>query len=407
MAVVNDLAKRRWHRVNALTPDISAGSGPMSASGRGGGRGGKLVAVLTALAIALTTVVSTRLVPAGTARSAPPVGIGAWLSDSRNLPDPARTDPDAVASFLAAMDPAERRELVVRYPGVVGALNGAPPELRYLANRSAMTLAGAPYQDWAGNFLLFDQRGSGRVAQVFGDLSTADRIAVLVPGVGNRGDNFLTGLGGRSYRSPAVQAADLYRAAVRHGRSGDRVAVIAWLGYDAPGGVGIAAARRDLAQAGANELEQLVAGLTAIRPQATIMLLGHSYGGVVVGLAASRLPWQVTDIAVFGSPGMGVDSVRELGTTARVWAGQSGGDWIRWVPGVRLFGIGHGTKPTDPDFGACTFGTVDVPDHDHYLSPGTDSLANLARIVTPGSGKAGSGASAARLRCASSHAEVP
>ncbi|WP_436532055.1 alpha/beta hydrolase [Actinoplanes sp. HUAS TT8] len=226
-----------------------------------------------------------------------------------------------------------------------------------------------------GTYLLYDTRGRGRVAQVFGDLSTASRIAVLVPGMSNRLANFWRGVGGRQYRSPATQAANLQRAM----GPGDH-AVIAWLGYDTPQTIR-EAARERLAAAGADALAGFVDGLAAAHPRATITLLGHSYGSTVIGLAASRLPPQVTDIAVFGSPGMGVDSVAGLGTTARVWAGQSRGDWVRWMPGVRLLGIGHDTKPANPAFGAKTFTTADVRDHDHYLAPGTDSLAALAAIA--------------------------
>jgi hypothetical protein len=59
-------------------------------------------------------------------------------------------------------------------------------------------------------------------------------------------------------------------------------------------------------------------------------------------------------------------------------------DWIRWVPGVRLFELGHGTRPTDRGFGARVFPTADVADHDHYLAPGTDSLTALAGIAATG-----------------------
>ncbi|AXB42598.1 alpha/beta hydrolase [Amycolatopsis albispora] len=253
-------------------------------------------------------------------------------------------------------------------------------DLRYAVNRRAMRSAGGPYRDRDGQFLLFDPRGNGRVVQVFGDLGTADRIAVLVPGAANRADNFWTGVGGASYRAPATQAADLHRAALAD-RPGARFAVIAWLGYDTPAGVGPSAARPEPARAGAAALVRFTAGLAAVRPQATIALLGHSYGSAVLGAAAARLPRQVTDLVAFGSPGMGVGNVAQLGTTARVWAGQSGGDWIRWVPGVKLFGLGHGTKPADPAFGARVFPTADVTDHDHYLSPGTDSLAALTAIA--------------------------
>ncbi|HEY3503966.1 MAG TPA: alpha/beta hydrolase [Actinocatenispora sp.] len=314
----------------------------------------------------------TLLAPTSPTHVPPPVGTVAW--DARHLPDPVRTDPGAVHRFLAGR--SDGADLAARYPGVVGDLDGAPVSLRYQANRDAMRAAGGRYARWPGNFLLFDPRGNGRVAQVFGDLTTADRIAVLVPGVDSRAENFVRGLGDKTYRAPATQAANLYRAA-HH----DRLAVIAWLGYDTPRGVGRDAAREDLAAAGSVALHRFLAGLTVVRPDATIALFGHSYGSTVIGLAAHALPRQVTDIAVFGSPGMGVNRAADLHTAATVWAGQSTSDWIRWVPGVRLFGLGHGTKPTDPSFGAHVFPTAKVPDHDHYLAPGTDSLAFLARVA--------------------------
>ncbi|MFD9893437.1 alpha/beta hydrolase [Amycolatopsis sp. NPDC059027] len=311
-----------------------------------------------------------------------PAGTAAWRADHRHLPDPVHADPVDVHRFLDAADESGRQELVARYPAVIGALDGAPPGLRYAANHFLMRAAGPPYRDQAGQFLLFDPRGDGRVAQVFGNLSTAGRIAVLVPGVANQAGTFWSGLGGYRYRAPAVQAADLYRSAIARGA--ENFAVIAWLGYDTPDGVGISAAREDLARAGAVALRRFVAGLAVVRPHATLALLGHSYGSTVVGLAAPELPPAVTDIAAFGSPGMGVADVTGLRTSARVWAGQSTEDWIRWVPGVRLFGLGHGTKPADLGFGARVFATSDVPDHDHYLSPGTDSLASLTRIAVSG-----------------------
>ncbi|QFU90099.1 alpha/beta hydrolase [Amycolatopsis sp. YIM 10] len=294
-------------------------------------------------------------------------------------------EPMKFLAALAAVSLAPTAAVLLAAPGAVpdltaeNPLDDAPVSTRYEVSRQAMRLAGSPYREQDGQFLLFDPRGDGRVVQVFGDLEAADRIAILVPGAANRADNFWTGVGGERYRAPATQASDLYRAALRT-RPDARFAVIAWLGYPTPAGVGPDAARSELARAGAGALVRFVAGLTAVRPQATFALLGHSYGSTVIGAAASRLQ-RVTDIVAFGSPGMGVDHVAQLGTTARVWAGQAGGDWIRWVPGVRLLGLGHGTKPADPAFGARAFRTADVADHDHYLSPGTDSLADLAAIA--------------------------
>ena len=253
----------------------------------------------------------------------------------------------------------------------------------YDANRLAMQAAGAPYAQWAGQgrqFLAFDPRGNGRIVEVFGDLGAADRIAVLVPGVATRADNFNTGLGDVRDRAPAVQARALYDAAGAAAPS-QHVAVIAWLGYDAPQGVGRDAAREELARAGAASLDSFTKDLATLRPSAQVTVIGHSYGSVVAGLAAAGLPSQVKDVVVVGSPGMGVSRARDLHTSAHIWAGQSAQDWIDWLPAFQVWGAGHGTMPAAPGFGDRVFGTHGVTDHDRYLAPGTQSLSNIVNIV--------------------------
>jgi len=253
----------------------------------------------------------------------------------------------------------------------------------YDVSEHAMKAAGAPFVKWTGHgrqFLAFDPRGNGRVVEVFGDLGIADRIAVLVPGVSTTANNFDTGLDDVRDRAPAVQARALYDA-TRAAAPGQHVAVIAWLGYDAPQGVGRAAAREELARVGASALDKFTADLAVIRPKAAVTLIGHSYGSVVAGLAAARLPAQVRDMVVVGSPGMGVSRAVDLHTSAHVWAGQSAQDWIDWVPAFRVWGAGHGPLPITPGFGGRVFGTSGVVDHDHYLAPGTQSLGNIVDIV--------------------------
>jgi pimeloyl-ACP methyl ester carboxylesterase len=253
----------------------------------------------------------------------------------------------------------------------------------YDVNRAAMQSAGAPFAKWTRQgrqFLAFDPRGSGRVVEVFGDLGAADRVAVLVPGVSTTADNFSTGLDDVRDRAPAVQAQDLYDA-TRAAAPGEHVAVIAWLGYDAPQGVGRSAAREELARAGATSLDAFTRDLAIMSPNVKVTLIGHSYGSVVAGLAAASLPPQVKDLVVVGSPGMGVSRAADLHTSAHVWAGQAAQDWIDWVPAFQVWGAGHGTLPAAPGFGARVFGTNGVIDHDHYLAPGTQSLGNIVSIV--------------------------
>ena len=127
---------------------------------------------------------------------------------------------------------------------------------------------------------------------------------------------------------------------------------------------------------GAHALRPLVDALAQHDDQ--VALLCHSYGSVVCGLAAPHLP--VTDIAVFGSPGMDASSVASLDTTARVWAGRESDDPIRYVPHIQLLGLGFGADPMSPGFGARIFATGDGG-HSGYLDPGTVSLRNLAYIA--------------------------
>ncbi|WP_433828550.1 alpha/beta hydrolase [Actinoplanes sp. CA-015351] len=230
-----------------------------------------------------------------------------------------------------------------------------------------------------------------RKIEVVGDLSTARRVAILIPGVATKVSNFDTGLGGVARRAPAWQARRL-RDEITALQPGAPVAVIAWLGYDTPDGVRVDALREDRAAAGALALEQYVAGLIEARPELEITLIGHSYGSIVAGQAAANLPPQVTDIVAIGSPGMGVPTVADLDSQARVWAGSAPDDWTRRLPGVRIFGVGHGRLPIDAAFGALPLPAGDVAGHDGYFVPGTSSLTAMAEIALgqPATSRSGS-----------------
>ncbi len=118
----------------------------------------------------------------------------------------------------------------------------------------------------------------------------------------------------------------------------------------------------------------------------------HSYGSVVCGLAAHRLA--VTDLVVLGSPGMRADDVAGLRTNARVWAAKDPTDWIDNVPNVRFAGLGHGTDPTDPAFGARRVPADEARGHAGYFAPGTDSLRTFVAIARGTDAPGGAGATA-------------
>ncbi|MFI0966019.1 alpha/beta hydrolase [Streptomyces sp. NPDC021080] len=217
-------------------------------------------------------------------------------------------------------------------------------------------------------FLSFDGRGTGRAVEVFGDLAHADRVAVLVPG----SDTTLETYG--RFRAGALALRD---------RLGPRGAVLAWLGYETPGTVSTTVLTPDRAEEAAPRLRAFVRGLRGVVGRsAHISLLCHSYGTVVCGRAAPGL--DVSDIVVVGSPGTGASSAAALRTSARVWAARGSADWIAYVPhaSAGLFGttVGFGSDPVSPSFGARVF-RAGAAGHSGYFAPGSESLANLTRIV--------------------------
>ncbi len=233
----------------------------------------------------------------------------------------------------------------------------------------------------ANGVIATDRYGDGRIVEAVGDLRTAERIVVIVPGASTTLDNFHRGLGGVVRRSPSWQAVQLFTAASAEGGSPGSVAVVAWLGYDPPDGIDLAAVRSESAVAGARALVRFVAQVSAYRPYASITLIGHSYGSLVLAYAAPRLPAQVTNLVVLGSPGMDVGRADRLSTGARIWVGSADGDWTRWLPDLRILGLGHGTNPSRSWFGARRLDVSGADGHDGYFVPGTTSLRSLARVV--------------------------
>jgi hypothetical protein len=222
-----------------------------------------------------------------------------------------------------------------------------------------------------GHFLDFNPAGHGLAVEVFGNLATATRVAILVPG----SDTSLATFGSRGTASPEGGAAAL-AAEARRADPRARLAVIAWLGYLTPSTLSPAVMTSGDAGQGADALRPFVADLAGHGHQ--VALICHSYGSVVCGLAAAHLA--VTDIAVVGSPGMDASSVPALHTTARVWAGRGAGDWIQHVPHVHILGLGFGQDPMSPGFGARIFACGDGG-HSGYFKAGSIALRNLAAIA--------------------------
>jgi hypothetical protein len=128
------------------------------------------------------------------------------------------------------------------------------------------------------------------------------------------------------------------------------------------------------------------------------VMLGHSYGSLVVGEAAVRAPGKLADALAFvGSPGVGVNRASELGVPAsHVFAGAAANDPVPDLPPVSpvgwFDGSSHfGTNPAFPQFGARDFyvdpgKSISVTDpigaHSQYWDANSAALKNLARITT-------------------------
>ncbi|NEK57356.1 hypothetical protein GCU56_05645 [Geodermatophilus sabuli] len=213
-----------------------------------------------------------------------------------------------------------------------------------------------------------DPRGRGLAVLALGDPATAAAVAVLVPGadtdLARLADDLLP------ERRPFGWARALADA------GGPDLAVVLWVGYRTPQGLGLDAATGRLARAGAVALVRFVDELDAL---GRVTVVGHSYGAVVAALAGPDLA--ADDLVLLASPGARAGSAAELGTRARVWAARAPGDWIGRVPHLRLGDLGHGTDPTDPAFGARLLPTGGGAGHAGYFRPGSATLAAVADVA--------------------------
>src|ERR1051325_9971620 len=131
----------------------------------------------------------------------------------------APPDPYAAPAALPALTPGH---LDTRYAATRASITQALATARRVDD-SAKVRALSGFLRPGRTFLSFDARGGGEAVEVIGDLATATRIAIVVPGA----DNTLADYD--SWKFAGGGARSLYDNA-----HGERLAVIAWLGYRAP-----------------------------------------------------------------------------------------------------------------------------------------------------------------------------
>jgi hypothetical protein len=324
----------------------------------------------------------------------------------------AGTDPARAAAWWKTRTPGQRDLLLTAYPAAIGDLDGLPATDRDRANRMALheligddlnqyedpndpehvrlvnllaALDNADYQNRPPLYLLgIDNQDTGHAVVAVGNPDTARHTAILVPGVSTA----LDGMRGQISRADAIQTA------AQNLQNGD-VSVVAWLGYDPPqlDETVVTAAGSSRAEAGAASLDSFTDGLHISHDAGPshMTAIGHSYGSVVVGDAASgHRHLAVTDVVTAGSPGMDVAGASQLDVGARhVWAGAAVDDPIA-SPGTaipyvghdlqRAMAVGHQMEPHQPAFGGNVY-HVDTPGHSGYWTPGSQSLNNQASVV--------------------------
>ncbi|MEN1974764.1 alpha/beta hydrolase [Cellulomonas sp. P4] len=352
---------------------------------------------------------------------------GATRGRHRLLRPPGGTPADA-AAWWRSLTPEHQARVLARHPEWVGNLDGIPFAVRDQANRVLLDryreeltaqrealLADADSwdADTAGVLIRLDEKLAGldaveralaahpgrklllldiagdhqlKAAVAVGDVDAAAHVGVFVPG-------FTTTVAG-SLEDHVASIEDLTsraRAESRaHGDQGD-VAVVAWLGYEAPQWsdlpdlAGRFVTSDDVARDGGRDLAGFLRGVDAARDlqHPRLTALGHSYGSTTTGFAM-REQTGLDAAVVFGSPGLGTDAIENLDVPARSLyrveatldpiadAGHFGIDptHMRGVAGLSAQAGEVGGVPYEASSG-----------HSEYLRDHTMSQHNIASVI--------------------------
>lgn len=368
-------------------------------------------------------------------------GVEAWARDRANrrrLPKLKQAAQNEVNQITSELKKCVGHPSV-RYVELQERLTKAQARLdAYKSIETALNLQDGATQCQEYRSLLTLDVENGRVlaAVAQGDVDHAKNVATVVPGIGTTVEN--------SLQNEIKRGANLRSAAVAEGNIDSKdVAVVSWLGYEAPPGPSFdmegnaEIATIDLADKGSNKLAGFLTGVNASRMygagDANMTLLGHSYGSVVSGRATTKIADGVVDNEIlFGSPGMGTYDPSEIHVPEerRFVSGVPGGDFVQGAGGKRYYaysllaglipggglalalgleanGVGQlGMNPmapgsgfthiSDDATGSAEYNSWGVPslseipdtsNHSVYMDPGTETLRDMGRIVAGGNPK--------------------
>lgn len=259
----------------------------------------------------------------------------------------------ANAGWFATLTDTEKNWIIANHPEMIGNLDGVPAHYRDLANRARIpierTRLQADLDDKIAelrkdhNFvdllpqilaleakldalndigkildkpdrhlLVLDLTGHRpKAATAVGNVDTANHVAVFTPGMNSTVNNRMEG-----YDLDVKELQDnALRELRRNDRDGETVAAVTWLNYEPPAtnenpqdalGAG-------KAEEGAARLSSFLNGIDASRADDPhLTALGHSYGSLTTGITVRDHATGVDEVAVFGSPGLGVDDTTRL-----------------------------------------------------------------------------------------------
>ncbi|GAA5051968.1 alpha/beta hydrolase [Nocardia callitridis] len=316
------------------------------------------------------------------------------------LAPPENATPQQSKEYWDTLDDRQRREVIDQHPEWVGNRDGIPAAARHEANvnridaeRSRLTrerddlqaaLAGAPNgasypnapdpngadkaqlarveaklkdldtievivrehpldpakPDQGARLLLLDMQSGekGMAAIAVGDPDNADHVSVTTPGVGTT----IQSMDGMVREGEALQR-EAQDQLIKAGRPGERVATIAWLGYEPPPDLGLDAATTGRAKEAAPHLANFFGGVDAAsnKPDPHITALGHSYGSYTTALALQDPgPGQpVDDVVFYGSPGVNANDEPDLGVQqGHAYVMRAPDDPISLADGFGVFG---------------------------------------------------------------------
>ncbi|TDD86260.1 hypothetical protein E1202_19105 [Saccharopolyspora karakumensis] len=338
---------------------------------------------------------------------------------------PAGTSPQAVSDWWTSLSDDQRAAVLETTPKMLGNLDGIPATIRDKANRDRISdertalrarktelarkgeLSDSEQKEFDGldaklksldkveetldkgdrQLLVLDSGGERMKAAVaVGDVDSADHVSVFTPGLTSTVDGSLSG-----YDNDMAKLVQDARNQLATEGEDESVAAVTWIGYEAPqidesmadvvGDERDSVASAQSAEEGGKKLNGFLGGINASRDEDPhLTAIGHSYGSTTTGYALQQGGHGVDDAVLYGSPGSGADSVKDL----HVPEGHAYRMEAKWDPVADLGRFGDDLTHQD---GYRDLSTEDsrygegVTGHSDYLNEDTTSQHNVAAVA--------------------------